>query len=189
MITNRRRFIHGTGLGLLSFTAGGSAVLLSPREARAKGADFKVLSAGEVELLEAFGEALAPGAREHGIAHFVDQQLSVDANDALLMIKYFNVPPPYADFYRAGLAALDGYSRSTHGKPFTDLNGQETIAVIDALVATLGGGTPEGWEGPPAVLVYFAVRADAVDVVYGTAEGFDRLGVPYMPHIVPPEKW
>lgn len=189
MTTTRRTFVRGTGLGLLGFTVAGSAVLLSPRAARARGADIRVLNEGEVELLEAFGEALVPGAREAGIAHFVDHQLSIDASDALLMIKSFNVPPPYADFYRAGLAALDAYSESAHGKGFTELDAAGTTAVMDTLVATLGGAQPEGWEGPPAVLVYFAVRSDAVDVAYGTVEGFARLGVPYMPHIVPPEAW
>lgn len=189
MTATRRKFIHGTGLGLLSFTVAGSTVLLSPREARAKGADFKFLSADEVELLETFGEALAPGAREYGIAHFVDQQLSVDPDDALLMIKTFNVPPPYAEFYRAGLAALDGHSRAVHGKPFTELDEEQTISVMDGLVAALGGGQPEGWDGPPAVLVFLAIRSDAVDVAYGTADGFERLGVPYMPHIMPAKPW
>lgn len=189
MTTTRRRFIHGTGLGLLSFTVAGSTVFLTPREARARGADFTVLSDAEVALIEAFGDALAPGARENGIAHFVDQQLSVDANDALLMIKSFNVSPPYADFYRGGLAALDAYSKRVHGRGFLELDDAGTTAVMDALVATLGGGQPEGWEGPPAVLVYFAVRSDAVDVAYGTVEGFERLGIPYMPHIIPPEQW
>jgi len=32
-------------------------------------------------------------------------------------------------------------------------------------------------------------RADGVDVVYGTVEGFERLGVPYMPHILPTARW
>ena len=32
-------------------------------------------------------------------------------------------------------------------------------------------------------------RSDAVDVVYGTPEGFAKLGVPYMPHIMPPTSW
>ncbi|MFQ5635879.1 MAG: gluconate 2-dehydrogenase subunit 3 family protein [Gammaproteobacteria bacterium] len=189
MTTSRRNFMRGTGIGLLGFSVAGSSVLLSPRQARAKGAILRVLNDSEVELIEAFGEALVPGARDNGIAYFVDQQLSVEANDALLMIKYFNVPPPYADFYRAGLAALDAYSRAIHDKSFVSLNDAETTAVIEGLVAALNGGSPEGWQGPPAVLVYFAVRADAVDVVYGTAEGFERLGVPYMPHIVPPEPW
>ena len=149
MTTTRRRFIHRTSLGLLSFTVAGSTVLLSPRAARARGADLKVLSDDEVASLEAFGEALAPGARENGIAHFVDQQLSVDANDALLMIKYFNVPPPYGDFYRAGLAALDGYSRAVHDKAFTALSDAETKVLLDGLVASLGGATPDSWQGPP----------------------------------------
>lgn len=174
---------------MLSYTVAGTSVLLSPREARAKGADFKVLKPGEVESLEAFGEALAPGAREYGIAHFVDQQLSVDPNDALLMIKSFNAPPPYADFYRGGLAALDGHCRQAYGKRFAELDEADTTAVMDGLVATLGGAQPEGWEGPPAVLVYLAVRSDAVDVVYGTVDGFRRLGVPYMPHILPAKPW
>ena len=28
-----------------------------------------------------------------------------------------------------------------------------------------------------------------IDVVYGTVEGFARLGVPYMPHILPERSW
>jgi len=162
MTTSRRSFIHGTGLGLLSFTVAGSAVLISPRDARAKGADFHVLNDEEVELIEAFGEALAPGARENGIAHFIDQQLSVDAND---------------------LTALNDYSRKLNNKPFIALNDE----AMNALIASLSSAVPEGWSGPPAPLFYLMVRSDAVDVVYGTVEGFERLGVPYMPHILPPD--
>jgi hypothetical protein len=33
------------------------------------------------------------------------------------------------------------------------------------------------------------VRADALDVVYGTPEGFDALGIPYMAHIKPEKPW
>lgn len=189
MTTSRRSFLRGTGIGLLTFTVGGSTMLLSPREAWAKGADFRVLSASEVGTLEAFGEAFAPGARESGIAHFVDQQLSIDPEDALLMIKSFNVPPPYTEFFRAGLAALDGHCRAVHGKRFVELDEDESMAVMDRLVATLGGSQPDSWDGPPAVLVYFAVRSAAVDVTYGTPDGFERLGVPYMPHILPAKPW
>ncbi len=183
MTTNRRSFIHGTALGLMRFTVAGSAVLMSPRDARAKAADFRMLNDDEVELLEAFAEALVPGSRKNGVAHFVDQQLSVDANDALLMIKYFNVRPPYADFYRSGLTALNGYSRHIHDKPFAALDN----AAMNGLIETISNTIPEGWVGPPAPLFYLAVRSDAVDVVYGTVEGFERLGVPYMPHILPPD--
>jgi hypothetical protein len=37
--------------------------------------------------------------------------------------------------------------------------------------------------------VYFLLRTDAVDVVYGTMEGYAQLGVPYMPHIAPARSW
>ena len=47
----------------------------------------------------------------------------------------------------------------------------------------------EGWTGRPGALVYAVSRADAVDVVYGTMEGYDALGIPYMPHIPPQMRW
>ncbi len=185
LLTNRRSFLQGTGLGLLSFSLGGANVLLSPRQARAQGADFKLLDASEASILEAFGEVLVPGARAAGIAHFVDQQMSIDPNESLFMAKYLNVPPPYADFYRAGLAALNRLSQALFDKDF------DVIAQTNAvdLVRTISSSVPDGWEGPPAPLFYICVRADAVDVVYGSVEGFAKLGVPYMPHILPPENW
>ena len=47
----------------------------------------------------------------------------------------------------------------------------------------------DGWQGPPGALVYFVLRSDAVDVVYGTMEGYQQLGVPYMAHIAPEKRW
>jgi hypothetical protein len=169
----------------LSFSLGGANVLLSPRQARAQGADFKLLDASEVSILETFGEVLVPGARAAGVAHFVDQQMSVDPNESLFMAKYLNVPPPYADFYRAGLAALNRLSQALFDKDF------DVISQTDAidLVRTISSTIPDGWEGPPAPLFYICVRADAVDVAYGSVEGFAKLGIPYMPHILPPENW
>ena len=38
-------------------------------------------------------------------------------------------------------------------------------------------------------LFYVCLRSDAVDVVYGTPEGFRKLNIPYMEHILPPEGW
>ena len=182
---NRRSFLRGTGLGLLSFSVAGTQVLLTPRQARARGTDFKSLGASEVLTLEALGEVLVPGARTAGIANFVDQQLSADPNESLLMAKYLNVPPPYAGFYQAGLAALDRLSDRQFDVAFDEL-GQEQAAT---LIRSISSSIPDGWEGPPAPLFYICVRADAVDVVYGTVEGFAKLKIPYMPHILPPERW
>ena len=46
----------------------------------------------------------------------------------------------------------------------------------------------DGWQGPAGPFVYLILRSDAVDVVYGTVEGYATLGIPYMPHIVPEEE-
>ena len=47
----------------------------------------------------------------------------------------------------------------------------------------------EGWQGPPGPFVYLVLRSDAVDVVYGTMDGYAALGIPYMPHIAPEKRW
>lgn len=184
-VSDRRAFLRGAGLGVLGFTVGGSQVFLTPRQARAADAELKILGAPEVASLEAIAEAFAPGATEAGVAWFVDQQLSVAPNDSLLMAKYFNVPPPYADFYRACFDAIDALSRGRHDKAFAALGPAAGTALLKELLA----GEPAGWQGPPALLVYLVLRNDAVDVVYGTQEGIESLGVPYMAHIAPPASW
>jgi len=45
---------------------------------------FRLLRPDEVETIEALGETIVPGARAAGIAHFIDQQLSVPLEEALL---------------------------------------------------------------------------------------------------------
>ena len=45
------------------------------------------------------------------------------------------------------------------------------------------------WSGPPASYVMFLLRADALDVVYGTQAGFAKLGIPYSAHILPEANW
>lgn len=177
--------LQSGSLGLLAFSLGGIELLLTPREARAKDLPFRVLKPAEVASLETLGEILVPGAREAGIAHFVDQQLAADPADCLLLIRYLDVPPPYVDIYRPALAALDGASQAAYRQSFIALDRKDAVT----LVRTMSEGNPGGWQGPPASLFYFAVRSDAVDVVYGTEDGFERLGIPYMAHIRPTAKW
>ena len=57
------------------------------------------------------------------------------------------------------------------------------------LVREIAQKNPPEWSGPPAPLFCFVTRSDAVDVYYGTQEGFARLNIPYMAHILPPKKW
>ena len=106
-MVGRREFMRGAALGALAFTIGGAQVLLTPREARARGVPFRLLQAREAETLEAMGETLVPGARDAGIAHFIDQQISVPPEEALLEARILNVRPPYADFYKAAIGAIN----------------------------------------------------------------------------------
>jgi len=179
---NRRLVLKGAALGALAYTVGGAEVLLSPREAFAQDVPLKVLSAEERATLEAFGETLLPGAKEAGLAHYVDQQLSVPPGEALLMARAVGVMPPYANFYRAGLAALDARAG---GGGFAALPQDKRHALVEEIRQKV----PDGWSGPPSPFFYFVSRADAVDVFYGTVEGFERLGIPYMPHIKPMKRW
>src|SRR5262249_41597855 len=130
---NRRLVLKGAALGALAYTVGGAEVLLSPREAFAQDVPLKVLSADERAALEAFGETLLPGAKEAGLAHYVDQQLSVPASEALLVARAVGVMPPYANFYRAGLAGLDAASQKAHGAKFAALPQDKRNALVEEI--------------------------------------------------------
>ena len=181
----RRDFVKGATLGALVFTVAGTEVLLTARQARAQGVPFRVLRPDEVATLEALGETLAIGARHEGIAHFVDQQLTVPPAHALLSLRVTEVRPPFVDFYRAALGGVDRASHALHQRGFAELGATEQHDFVDRLRQN----KIEGWQGPAQSFVYGTLRNDAVDVVYGTVEGFARLGIPYMPHILPERSW
>ena len=182
----RRALIKGAALSALAFTAGGAEVLLSPRQARAQNIPFKTLTGEQVVTLEALGDTLVPGAKQAGISHFVDQQLSIPPGEALLEARILNIRPPYANFYRAALGAVDKASKAQNGdRGFGQLNDSERHAFVDMMRQN----KVEGWQGPPGPFVYLVLRSDAVDVVYGTMDGYAALGIPYMPHIAPTKRW
>ena len=185
-MSKRREFMRGAAIGALAFTIGGVDVLLTPRAARAQGATLRLLKPDEVETLEALGETLVPGARAGGIAQFIDSQISVPPEEALLEARILNVRPPYANFYRAALGAIDRASQGlNNGRPFAELSEVEQRNFVDSMRQN----KVEGWQGPPGPFVYLVLRSDAVDVVYGTMDGYAALGIPYMPHIAPTKRW
>ncbi len=185
-VVERRAFMKGAGLGALAFTVGGAEMLLTPSQARARNVPFRLLKENEAETIEALGETLVPGARQAGVAHFVDQQLSVPAGEALLEARILNVKPPYANFYRAAIGAIDKASGAHYGgRRFAQLSAPEQ----HAFVGLMRQNKIDGWQGPPGGFIYFVMRHDAVDVVYGTMEGYESLGIPYMPHIAPDKRW
>jgi hypothetical protein len=156
---SRRKFICNTGAGLLSFYVAGCEVELTPEQARQQ--------------------------KIPGLAHFIDHQLNASPQDQLLMIKYLGVSPPFSPLYSAGLAALNTLANDQHGTNYADLNSEQRTA----LVGQMAQANPEGWQGPPAPFFYFVIRNDAIDVVYGTKQGIEDLGIPYMAHIEPPSRW
>jgi hypothetical protein len=181
----RRAFMKGAAIGALAFSVGGAEVMLTPRQAQAQNIPLRTLTPEQAATLGAVGEALVPGAREAGIVYFVDQQISIPAEEALLQARILSVRPPFANFYRAALGAIDGASGKTKGKQFAELSPDEQHDFVDLMRQN----KIDGWQGPPGPFVYNVLRGDAVDVVYATMDGYAALGVPYMPHIAPTKKW
>ncbi len=185
MPQSRRTCIRNTGIGLLSYCVAGCEVQLTPEQARQQRIRFQVLNPDEVRTLEALGDTLLPGSAAAGLAHFIDHQLNASPQEQLLMIKYLGMNPPFSPFYTAGLAALNALANDQHGANYADLNSDRRTA----LVGEMAQANPNGWQGPPAPFFYFVLRNDAIDVVYGTKAGVERLGIPYMAHIEPPSRW
>ncbi|HEY0746008.1 MAG TPA: gluconate 2-dehydrogenase subunit 3 family protein [Steroidobacteraceae bacterium] len=185
MALHRRQFLADAGLGLFVFHISGVATLLTPRAARAQHVPLRLLSVDEAAQIDNLGEIFVPGAATAGLSHYLDHQLSVASSDSLLMIRYLDVPPPYAEFYKPCIASIKSAAHALHQKTLDSFTSPER----DEFVMAMQKGALPGWQGPPASLFYFVLRADAIDVVYGTTEGFAKLGIPYMAHITPPTPW
>src|SRR5215510_362532 len=181
----RRAFMKGATLGALAFTVGGSTVMLTAGEARARNIPFRLLKQAEADIIEAIGDTLVQGARAAGVAHFIDHQISVPAEEALLQARIFNVRPPFVNFYRAAVGAIDSASQRVLGYKFAEATPDQQTEFVH----NMRQNKIDGWQGPPAPFVYTILRSDAVDVVYGTMEGYEMLGIPYQAHIVPEKRW
>jgi Gluconate 2-dehydrogenase subunit 3 len=178
-----RRHLLQAGGASLAMTAAAPLSLFNPREARAQGIPFKVLSPDEVTTIEALSDALVPGARGAGVSHYIDHELA--SPSPRLMLRFAQLRGPMAPYYHGALAAFAA-SMTAQGSAFSSLSGDAQHTVIEALRTA----TIKPWDGtiPPPVF-YGMMRNDGVDVVYGSAEGFKHLDIPYMPHIMPKTTW
>src|SRR3954469_21992280 len=129
----RRGFVKGATAGALAFAVGGVEVIMTAHEARARGVPFRLLDAHQGETLEALGETLVPQAREAGIAHFIDQQLSVPPGESLLQARIFSFRPPFADFYRGAIVAIDAGSNKMFGRDFARLKPDEQRTFVNLM--------------------------------------------------------
>jgi hypothetical protein len=180
-----RRHVLKAGGASLAIAAAAPLALFDPRAARAQALPFKVLSPDEVTTIEALSDALVPGAREAGVAHYIDHELA--SPSPRLLLRFAQLRGPMAPYYRGALAAFTA-SMSAQGKgTFPSLAGDAQEAVVESLRT----GTIKPWDAgavPPPVF-YGMMRNDGVDVVYGSVEGFKTLDIPYMPHIMPKTTW
>jgi gluconate 2-dehydrogenase gamma chain len=101
-----------------------------------------------------------PGAREAGVLNYIDLALSGAYADL-------------QDFYRRGLAQLDAYCRTTHHKPFPQLE----AAQQDAVIAALEDGKASGFTWPGSQEFFNTIRTHTVegmfaDPIYGGNKDF-----------------
>ena len=180
---SRREFVRGCAVGL-SCVLAGSAVVLSPEEAQAAKLPLTVFSTEQAETLGALGDAIVPGALEGGVVHFIDKQLQ--QNNTLLLIKYLGIETSqFEGFYKAGLNSALSLCLRLYKKSPVSLSEEEAENWVTAMAA---GGIAD-WSGPPSDFFFFVIKNDACDVTYGTPNGTESHGIPYMAHIVPTESW
>ena len=172
-LTRRHLLARSSAAGF--FMVAGQWVWLTPREAEAREFEPQILSPEQCTALSILGDALVPGAATAGLAAYIDLQLQA-GDQSLLIGKYLGVDTSaQAGFYQA---AADNVIAMTDERTSTQ-----------TFIANMAGDKLSDWIGPPASYVLFVLRADALDVTYGTPEGFENLGIPYMAHIMPEQPW
>jgi gluconate 2-dehydrogenase gamma chain len=140
------------------------------------------LTAAEAELLDAIvarlipTDANGPGATEARAAHYIDRALGGALSSS-------------RQAYTSGLAALDRYSRSSRGKPFTELSASDQ----DSVLVDVETGAATGFTGSSAA--FFALVLNHThqgtfgDPYYGgnaNFVGWDLIGYPGIRTMVTP---
>ncbi len=170
-----RRSLLRSSVGTASYLVLGGRLVLTPAEAVELEFIPEVLTRGELELIEAVAEQLVPGSVEAGISAYLDAQLQA-GNDSLLIGKYLGVDiPAQVEFYQL-------LARNLQEALKADRSASEVLAAM-------WSDKVSNWEGPPASYMLFVLRADALDVTYGTPAGFEKLGIPYMAQNMPATPW
>ena len=170
-----RRRLLGSSVFTASFLVLGDRVMLSAAEAVELDFTPEVLTRDQLKIIETVADQLVPGSANAGIAAYLDAQLRA-GNDSLLIGKYLGVDiSAQIDFYESLARNLQ--------------KALQTEQAISEVLSAMWSDTQAGWQGPPASYMLFVLRADALDVTYGTPEGFEALDIPYMAHIMPETPW
>ena len=170
-----RRRLLGSSVFTASFLVLGDRVMLPAAEAVELDFTPEVLTRDQLKIIETVADQLVPGSANAGIAAYLDAQLRA-GNDSLLIGKYLGVDiSAQIDFYESLARNLQ--------------KALQTEQAISEVLSAMWSDTQAGWQGPPASYMLFVLRADALDVTYGTPEGFEALDIPYMAHIMPETPW
>jgi gluconate 2-dehydrogenase gamma chain len=171
----RRAFLVGTALGAATSlvtearaqehahaTTGAAPHAMGPTDGH--GAFF---NDDDAATMAAFTERLwpaapgRPGATEISVLNYIDLALAGAYADQ-------------QDFYRRGLAQLDAYCQSAHGKPFARLD----AAMQDDVIRALEQGKATGFTWPTSQAFFNTVRTHTMeglfaDPIYGGNHNFE----------------
>ena len=145
---------------------------------------FRTFSEVQGNTYAAWCNLLVNGAAAAGVARFADKYISGPYEQSLLLSRFL-VTPPLSGFYLAGIAGIDQESQARFGAVFLSLAHDKQLQIVDAAARS----KTQAWSTPDPFLFYLISRSDAVDVVYGTEQGFQTLDFPYQAHIAPPTPW
>ncbi|HZE61671.1 MAG TPA: gluconate 2-dehydrogenase subunit 3 family protein [Burkholderiales bacterium] len=144
----RRRFLKS--VGALSASVPAAALGQQHSHGAAKGEKYMFLSAAEVAFLDAAvarlipADELGPGAKEAGVAYFIDQQLFGGFGTMAKMYRQgphaegtpqqgYQSPLTPQEVYRAAIAEVDAGCVKQHGRPFAKLEAKQQDEVLRAL--------------------------------------------------------
>ena len=161
---------------VLALPAAGTATLGVPAVA---GAAPSGLSGAQKALLEAVvdrlvpADATGPSGTQMGVAAYIDRGLAGGLMGGLSAT---------APLYKAGLTAIDAYSKSAYGAPFRSLSATKQ----DAVLADVEAGKPKAGFVPDAATFFATLHEHTVqgmfcDPAYGgnkSFAGWDLIGYP-----------
>jgi gluconate 2-dehydrogenase gamma chain len=164
----------GADDGARAFPAGALDTALHGHEMTAAREPLEHLTATEADLLDAIvarlipTDANGPGATEARAAHYIDRALGGALSSS-------------RQAYTSGLAALDRYTRSSRGKPFTELSATDQDSVLIDVETGAATGFTERSSVFFALVLNHTQQGTFGDPYYGgnaNFVGWDLVGYP-----------
>ena len=203
----RRRFLLGAGLAGTAIAAGMAGPVGAEQPALAGGPQpvaeepFVALTAQEAAFIVAAvdtlipADELSPSGSDCGVAVFIDRQLGSAWAGGAKMYRAgpfvkgkpeqgYQLPLTPREFFAAGIAAANVWSRKTHGKDFDRLAPADRVAALTAMES--GTAAFENFDAKAFFVQLHAITMAGffADPVYGgnrDKAGWKVLGFPGLP--------